>query len=426
MGIFETIFTALRDLSLHKFRSALATLGIIFAVASVMAMISISDGARREMLDRIGKLGVDNVILRSTKPPRAERQREDGQNQQFVSRYGLKRRDLDHVRNAVPLVKYAVGVKQARQKVYSSAVALQQLDLPVLATEPDYLRVTRSTIDRGRFIRDQDLLTKEQVCAIGRQAARKVFGYSEALGADLRIGSTWYRVVGIVKNDAGLRDAGGDDIENAVFIPLETSRMLYGDFSMQMQSGTYEASVIELDAIHVQLADEAAVVPTAKRLENYLKQTHDAEKRDFALTVPLELIRQKAEAQQVFTVVMASIAGISLLIGGIGIMNIMLANVSDRRKEIGTRRALGARRMDILLQFVLEAGTLTTLGGIVGLAVGYGLSQAVASYAKWPVYISPTTFALSLGVSSVSGLVFGLWPAQIAARVNPIEALRSE
>jgi putative ABC transport system permease protein len=426
LGIFETIFTALRDLSLHKFRSALATLGIIFAVASVMAMISISDGARREMLERIGKLGVDNVILRSEKPPRAERQRDDGQQRQFVSRYGLKRRDLEHVRTVLPMIRYAVGVKEARQKVYSSAVALQQLDLPVLATEPDYLAVTRSTVDRGRFINEYDLRTKEQVCAIGRQAARKVFGYADALNADIRIGSTWYRVVGIVKNEAGLREAGGDDIENAVFIPLDTAQMLYGDFSIKMDSGTFESNVIELDAIHVQVSEEAAVVPTAKRLENYLKQTHNPERRDFSLTVPLELIRQKAEAQQVFTVVMASIAGISLLIGGIGIMNIMLANVSDRRKEIGTRRALGARRVDILLQFVLEAGTLTTLGGIVGLAVGYGLSQAVASYAKWPVYISPTTIALSLGVSSVSGLVFGLWPAQIASRVNPIEALRSE
>jgi putative ABC transport system permease protein len=424
MGLFETIRTALRDLALHKFRSALATLGIIFAVASVLAMVSISDGARQETLSRIALLGVDNLIVRSVKPPKpAVAPAQQGQQQQFINDYGLKRRDIGHVRATYPHVRYAVGVKNTRKTVYAAGIA-RKLDLPVLATEPDYLRVTRSSIVRGRFIHPSDEQQKLNVCVVGVDAARKIFDWNEPLGANLRVGNDWYIVVGIIDNAASLRDAGGDDIRACVFIPLETSRMRYGDTTMEQDAGSFENNRIELDAIHLQLDDEEAVIPTARRLEHYLSSTHA--KKDFALTVPLELMSQKAATQRIFAIVMASIAGISLLIGGIGVMNIMLANVSERRKEIGTRCALGARQIDIVRQFLIEAATLTTLGGFVGLGVGYALSRLVADYAQWPTLVSPVTVALSLSVSCVSGLLFGLWPAWQAARVNPIEALRSE
>jgi putative ABC transport system permease protein len=424
MDFFETIRTALLDLATRKFRSALATLGIMFAVASVLAMISISDGARRETLNRIALLGVDNIILRTVKPPKPEiAPNANQQPRQYINDYGLKRRDLSHIRDTFALVRHAIGVKNARQSVYSKTIS-RKLDLPVLATEPDYLKVTRSRLLRGRFLNDADLAEKINVCVIGSRAAQKVFAWIEPVGESLRIGDDWYTVVGVIHNDAAARDAGGDDIANAVFIPFTTAMMRYGDVNVQQEAGSTEVSKIELDAIYVQLEDQAAVEPTAQRLAHYM--SINRQKQDYELVVPLELMNQSAATQRIFTIVMASIAGISLLIGGIGIMNIMLANVSERRKEIGTRRALGARRLDIVRQFLVESATLTTLGGLVGLALGYALSRAVANYAGWPTYIAPFTVGLSLSVSIVSGLLFGLWPAWVAANTNPIEALRSD
>lgn len=424
MDLFETIRTALLDLATRKFRSALATLGIMFAVASVLAMISISDGARRETLSRIALLGVDNVIIRSVKPPKPEVAPSSGeQQQQRINEYGLKRRDLAHIRETFTMVRYAIGVKNTRERLYAKTIS-QQLDLPILATEPEYLLITRSRLLRGRFISETDMADKVNVCVIGSTAARKVFAWMEPIGQSLRIGEDWYNVIGVVHNDSAARDAGGDDISNAIFIPMATAAMRYGDTSMQQSAGSTELSRIELDAIYVQLEDQEAVEPTAARLAHYL--SIGRERTDYELVVPLELINQSAATQRVFTIVMASIAGISLLIGGIGIMNIMLANVTERRKEIGTRRALGARRIDIVRQFLVESATLTTLGGLVGLLLGFGLSNLVASYAGWPTYIAPITVFVSLSVSIISGLIFGLWPAWVAANTNPIEALRSD
>jgi putative ABC transport system permease protein len=191
---------------------------------------------------------------------------------------------------------------------------------------------------------------------------------------------------------------------------------------MHRSSGTYEYANIQLDTIALQLANPADIPATAQRLENYLAHTH--KQTDYQLLVPLELLQQKQATQRIFTVVMASIAGISLLIGGIGIMNIMLANIYDRRKEIGTSRALGARRSDILRQFLFESAALTTFGGLAGVILGYALAKVISQYAQWPTIISPTAIVLGLGISSLTGILFGLWPARQAARTNPIEALR--
>src|SRR5687767_12144167 len=188
--------------------------------------------------------------------------------------------------------------------------------------------------------------------------------------------------------------------------------------------GSYEQAIIQLDQIAIQLEHEDLVVPTATRMENFLGKTHKM--KDYQLQIPLELMRQKVATQRIWTIVMVVIAGISLIVGGVGIMNIMLANVTERRKEIGTRRALGARRLDIIRQFVFEAATLTTLGGLAGVVVGYTLARAVSAYANWQTVITPGSIALGMGVSVLTGITFGLWPARQAAKVSPIEALRSD
>jgi putative ABC transport system permease protein len=317
--------------------------------------------------------------------------------------------------------EYAVGSRNMRTTLYTPTG--HEMDLAVIATEPEYLALTRSQMSRGRFLTQVDMATRARVAVLGTEAARKIFGYEEPLGQSVKVGKEFYRVEGILDNAAALKDAGGDDINNQVFVPLTTAQAIFGDTSVQSSAGSSEISQIQLDAIGLRLADSELVPAAAERLENYLAQTH--KEKDYQFLVPFELIRQKAATQRIFTIVMASIAGLSLLIGGIGIMNIMLANVYDRRKEIGTRRALGARRGDIMSQFVLEASALTTCGGMVGVAVGYGLAKAISVYAGWPTVISPMAIVLGLAMSSLVGIVFGLWPARQAARTNPIEALRA-
>jgi putative ABC transport system permease protein len=421
LNLYEFLRTALIDLSRHKFRSALATLGIIFGVASVEGMISISEGARLETLARIAVLGVDNILIRSVKPPKADG-KEPSKGRQYIAEFGLLRKDLAHLRTTFPAVRHAVGIRDVRMSLY--ATGGRELDLRVMATEPEYLAITRSSVLRGRFLTPEDAAQFNTVCVLGAEAARKLFGFNDPLAGSVRVGSDWYKVVGILENRAALRAAGGDDINRYVFIPLATAMARYGDVSNTREAGTFSIVKVELDGVALQMADTEAVLPTAKRIENYLHKTH--KQKDCELLVPMELIRQKAATQRVFAIIMASIAGISLLVGGIGIMNIMLANVYDRRKEIGVRRALGARRADIMRQFVLQAAALTTLGGLAGTAVGYGLARGVSHYAGWPTAFTAEGVVLGVGVSILVGLVFGLWPAWQAACLDPVQTLRAE
>jgi putative ABC transport system permease protein len=424
MGLFETILSALRDLRLRFFRSALATLGIVFAVASVLSMISISDGARRDTLERIAALGVDNLIIRSVKPVRQEAQSStEDREAAYVLSYGIRRIDLRHLREHLPGLLRSVGLKTLRQRLFTTA-SPQTFELNVTATEPDYLPITRSRVLEGRFITDTDQSAKNMVCVVGVEAARRIFNFQPAVGSSMRIGRYWFDVVGIIENPANLRESGGDDINSGVYIPLTVAESRFGDFQYILEAGGRQSTSVELHGMILQLADDGMVVPVSARIESYLDKTR--KRKDYDMIVPLQLMKQKADAQRNYAIVMATIAAISLLIGGIGIMNIMLANVSDRRKEIGTRRALGARRIDIVAQFLLEAATLTTLGGLVGLLLGWLVSTLITQQAGFPTHISTWSIALSLGVSSVSGLVFGYWPAHTASRVNPIEALRSD
>lgn len=420
MRLSETIYIALSDLALHKFRSALAALGIIFGVASVEAMVSISEGARQESLGRIAALGVENIMIRSVKPSDTGPGAINSGSGRSIFQYGLLRKDLEHVRVTCN-PRYAIGSRNMRTKVYTPSGTT--LDVTVIATEPEYLQLTHSKMQTGRFLSPADQTDRAQVAVLGIQAARKVFGFENPMEKTVRINEDHYRVVGILDNAAAVKDAGGDDINNQVFIPLETARSLAGDISRQISSGQLDTTNVQLDGIAIQLADSEMVPQVAARLQNYFEQTH--KQKDYQFLIPFDLIKQKAATQRIFTVVMASIAGLSLLIGGIGIMNIMLANVYDRRKEIGTRRALGARRNEIMSQFVLEAATLTTLGGMVGVAVGYALAKGIALYAGWPTVISIPAIIAGLAISSLTGIVFGLWPARQAAHTNPIEALRA-
>ncbi|MFH1022163.1 MAG: ABC transporter permease [Planctomycetota bacterium] len=422
MSFVEALRIALLDLSLHKFRAALATLGIIFGVASVESMIAIGEGAKRESLSRIEALGVNNILVRSVKPAETGGSSAASNKRTRVLEYGLLRSDLAHVQRSFPFIRQAVGLRDMRENMYTRSA--RKLDIAISATEPEYLALTRSRIGRGRFLTWLDLADYKRVAVVGSAAARKIFGYEDPIGRVVRVSTHWFRVVGILENDFSAKNSGGAELASCVFIPLTTAHMLFGDLSATLASGSMERVIVQLDNILLEVGDTDAVIPTARRVEAYLDKTH--KKKDYAISVPMELMLQKAEAQRIFSIVTASIAGISLLVGGIGIMNIMLANVTERRKEIGTRRALGARRGDILLQFVFESATLTSLGGFAGAAAGFAIARAVSAYADWPTVVTFWSVALGVGISCLVGILFGLWPAYQAARVHPIEALRSE
>jgi putative ABC transport system permease protein len=340
---------------------------------------------------------------------------------------------MDHIRQTFPRIRYAVGVRDMRTSLFSRGGG--ELDLQVLATEPDYVHITRSGISRGRFLSDLDASERKRVCVVGHEAARSLFSWHDPLEETVRIGQDWYRVVGVLDNRASLKAAGGEDINRCVFIPLATAAALYGDTTFKHSAGVREIVRVQLDAIALQLEGEDAVLPIADRLRVYLAKTH--KQQDYTMQVPLDLKRQKEAEAETYAIVMGSIAGIALIVGGIGIMNIMLANVYDRRKEIGTRRALGARRRDILYQFLFEASTLTSMGGLFGAALGYALTgyhcpwwggRTVITHVTggWPAVFTLWSAALGVGVSCFVGILFGLWPARQAAKVSPIEALRSE
>ncbi|MEK7485435.1 MAG: ABC transporter permease [Planctomycetota bacterium] len=419
MGFIEIIQMVLRDLALRKFRSSLATLGIIFGVASVLAMISISEGAKQVEVARYSALGVKNIILSTVKPLDTDKKLSE---QNTIARYGLLRKDLEHIQKTFAKVSYLVGLRNLRKNLYHPS-STKKLDLTVLATESLYIKVISGKVSKGRFLTELDNKDSKRVCIVGTKASRQLFKFYDPLQQGLRIDSDFYSCVGLldyIPSKAGEKF----DPNNCVFIPMSTAELLYGDQSIVYEVGKEESVEVQLDYIILQMENEKEVTPTARRLENYFKKTH--KQQDYEIFVPIELLRQKESTQKTWALVMGMIAGISLLVGGIGIMNIMLANVSDRRKEIGTRRALGARRKDILRQFVLEAATLTGLGGFVGVVVGYIIGAGISHYAGWPVFIPRWAVALSVSVSCFTGLFFGYWPAHQAAKVLPIEALRTQ
>lgn len=411
------------NLLLHKIRSLLTSLGIIFGVGSVISMLAISEGAKKQALDQIAAMGIDKIIVYSKEPPIAGKDETSGENASFFKEYGLTVKDYRHLKQ-FDNVGSIVTMRDARKKLLKGTT---RLDLKMVSTEPEFLDATKCNIIEGRWLSSIDMKHKSMVCVIGRNVKRKLFSLGEGatIGKAIPIETSVFKVVGVMENDVGTQFPELKSPNDMILIPTDTSNALFGYNAMIREGRRGEEFHVEYDLFIVKVNDVAFIDNTSKRIAAYLRNTH-SETKDWGMKVPLDLLKQKEQTQNIFTVVMGSIAGISLIVGGIGIMNIMLANVYERRKEIGTRRALGAKKKDILFQFLIETVFLTSMGGMIGIALGVGISNLVTYYADWPVMFSYASVLLSITISGFVGIVFGTYPAWKAAQQNPIDVLRSE
>lgn len=409
------------NLMLHKVRSILTSLGIIFGVGSVISMLSISQGAKEQALAAIEAMGIDKIILASKKPPMEGK--DTSSSASITQEYGLTEKDLRHIRG-MENVRRISTARNSRQKVIKGVTLLE---LRLIAVDSDFLRETNSILTLGHWLSPADFSMNAANCVIGRNVRRKLFnlGDTDVIGAYIRIENNVFRVVGVMENNHGTNILGIGRPDDMIVIPMSTGKAKFGRRATTISTSQHQVEEIDYDTFIITVADTSYIDYTSKRIAAYLDKTH-GQSRDWEKIVPYDLLLQKEKTQNIFTIVMASIAGISLLVGGIGIMNIMLANVYERRREIGTRRALGAKKRDIIIQFLLETIFLTFIGGAIGVGLGVGIAEIVAAYAAMPVAFSLWFILLALVISACIGILFGTYPAWKAAQQNPIDVLRAE
>jgi putative ABC transport system permease protein len=422
---YTTVLLAVRNLSLHKLRVLLTILGLIFGVGSVIAMLAIAEGASLEAQRQIASLGATNIIVRSNKPPNDENPTKQQNNQGFILSFGVTYADYRRIMT-IPSVVSVTPVREFAQKVRRLD---REIEGRIVGVDADFLKMTGQHTEDGRFLTDADLFTRANVAVLGSQAAEKLFAYGDPVGKTVRVGEDHYfRVVGVTSFKAPSSGTGSSlaaqDFNRDIYIPLTTNRARFGDVIESEKQGSFTAEKIELSQVTVTVDGMDNVKKTASALESLLGQFHP--KKDYVITVPLELLEKAAATQRIFNLVLGSIASISLLVGGIGIMNIMLATVSERTREIGIRRALGARRRDIIEQFLIETTVMSSSGGLIGVLLGVGAPPLVSYLSGMPVVIRPWSPIIAFLIAVTIGIVFGVYPARRAAMLDPVEALRTE
>ncbi len=424
--IASIVRLGIKSLMLHKLRSVLTMLGIIFGVCSVIAMLAIGEGASYEAQEAIKKLGSNNILIRSLKP--ADQARDSGSGARgLLLKYGLTYADASRLQSTIPGVLRVLPMRIIREDARFSR---NEVPCQVIGTLPTYTEVSGANVIAGRFLCPVDELHAESVCVITAGLARRLFPSEDPRRHAIKIDAFYYRVVGIVQErsqpeqraQAGAME--GEPLDNNIYIPLSTSRTRFGDVLIRRTAGSIEAEEVQLHQVTVEMRDTDAVETADPQIHALLKRFHDQD--DFEVIVPLQLLRQKEQTKRIFNIVLGSIAAISLLVGGIGIMNIMLATVTERTREIGVRRALGAKRRDITRQFLVETVVLSIGGGFVGVLVGIGTPLIVSHLTTMKTIVTPWSVILAFGISGAVGIIFGIYPARAAARLDPIEALRHE
>ncbi|MCH2176894.1 MAG: ABC transporter permease [Lentisphaeria bacterium] len=413
----RTVKIGAKNLLMHKARSSLTMLGIIFGVTSVIAMLAIGEGLSKHQQDSILKMGSTNIILDSKEV--VDESKVDTSNSR-TNKYGLTRLDLRRIAGSVQGGEYIVPIRQINQ---SLQFATRRQPVILTGTIKEYSEVQNIKILKGRFLTEADALHGTSICIISNTLSKRLFAYHEPLGNYVRAGEMLFEVVGIYESSE--KAVGAESVETEkVFVPLQNLKQRQGDLVISRSSGSFKRTEIQLDRIIVKNLKPEYVEGNSRIIQSILQFGHPV--MDYEITVPLELLKQAEETKRVFTLVLGSIAAISLLVGGIGIMNIMLATVTERTREIGIRRALGAKKIDVILQFLVETVILSLGGGVIGVLGGVIVPELISAFTNLETIITPWSLFLAFGVSAFIGVVFGIYPAMRAASLDPIEALRHE
>ena len=419
LSFWPFVRLGLTDVWRHKTRSLLTMLGVVFGVASVIAMLAVGEGASQQALDSIKRLGSQNILITSEKPTS-----EDGGNinapQARLTIYGLLYDDETRIRETIPGVELTVPARMVRR---NTRFGERQLELRVVETVPAWFDVVQRPILRGRILTQNDLSMHANVCVLTENGVRRLLAAEEITGQRIRIGAGMFEVIGIVKNEDG-GSIRAPDSEADVYIPMTTGKKLFGDANMRPTATGMEGERVELGQIIVRMKNTDVVESGSKAIGSMLARFH--KRKDYRIDVPLTLLREAERTKRTFNIVLGAIAGISLLVGGIGIMNIMLASVTERTKEIGIRRAIGARKSRIVIQFLINTCVLSIGGGLVGLLVGVTIPFIIKWTTGMPTVVQTYSLVLAFGISAAVGIIFGLYPAMRAASLDPIEALRHE
>jgi putative ABC transport system permease protein len=420
----------IKSLWMHKLRSVLTVLGIIFGVSSVIAMLAIGEGASRKAQQEFASLGTQNIILKTVQPPEDKTTTQT----QSMREYGLTYADAERLKTTVAGIEVVVPNRHISQQAWFRG---RQLSVDVVGTVPWFTTIWSLKVKTGRFLSSVDMTYKQGICVIDENVARQLFLFENPLNRSIKIAKDYYQVVGIVAAASQLSsvksagseksDASAKTSANAgnIYVPLTTVKDRFGEITIQI-SGESGGRIerVELEEIIVKVDKIEKVLPTSKYVSDLMGRFH--KKSDYQIVVPLELLQRAKRTQQIFSIVLGSIAAISLIVGGIGIMNIMLATVSERTREIGIRRALGARKIDIIFQFLSETLLLTFLGGLLGIFLGVTIPFLVTHFSDMPTVITFSSLLLAFGISAMVGITFGLYPAYRAANMDPIESLRHE
>ncbi|TWT41400.1 ABC transporter permease [Botrimarina hoheduenensis] len=429
----RTVRLSIKSLLLHPMRSALTVLGILIGVTSVVWLLAIGEGISQASQQQIAALGANNIIVRTIKPTSDDF---DG------SGYGVTRADYVTLNSTLPTIDAAVPIREVKAELRRGR---RSYEGRLVGSTPEYERVARLKIAEGRFLTDIDGERQRNHCVLSAQVAEKLWPIGSPLGDFVQVDHEFYKVVGIVEPRAASAGIGGsmaaEDYSKDVYIPIRTMWQRLGDQIIQVQPGQFRRDLIEMTQVTLRVGQPDEVIRTADVVRNTLDRTHTLE--DYAVTVPMELLEQANTTRLMFMVLLGIIAAISLVVGGIGIMNIMLATVTERTREIGIRRALGAKRRDIVGQFLTESVVLSIVGGALGVAGGLlcrpgalwirdllerSIPEQMAALPDIVRNIEPQlvpwSIPLALGISAVVGVVFGVYPAVRAARLDPIEALR--
>ena len=412
MDYSENIRLAISGLVDHRIRSFLTMLGIIFGVASVISMLSIGEGAKREAIAKYQDLGVNNIIIREKKLSEAELEEVRAKFSQ-----GLSIKDANAILNIVPgITKIASQAEISTEVKYAD----KSVKSTVLGITSDFFGMMNYKLGRGEMISDNHYAQKLKVCVLGSGVANSLFGYADPIGQMIKIEDQWLEVIGILESKSLFTETVGElaarDLNTDVYLPLST---FLGRFNRE------NALTSEIQQITAQVENSNSLLESSELINEILKRHHFSN-NDYNIVIPFELLKQEEKERQIYNILLGAIAAISLIVGGIGIMNIMLATVMERTREIGTRRAIGARKSDIMSQFVTEAVAISIVGGIIGVFLGILLSLSVSLFTEITTYIRIYSILIAFTFSVIVGVAFGYLPAKNAANLNPVDSMRYE